>query len=215
MALPLHESIICSNEGDDEPMRILPVICLAIILAIPFLANAQEPRAELFGGYSYLRVTEGEGANLNGWNISVTANANRWAGIVMDVGGHYGNRFVLVTGPLGQTASVQADAKVHSFMAGPRLFFRELPMFVPFVHGLFGISWANVDGSATFGPNTVEFSETQNAFAMGFGGGVDAQLLEGIALRLIQAEYVQTQFGDDTQNNARISFGVVVHLGSL
>ncbi|HEY7679288.1 MAG TPA: hypothetical protein VIC04_02135 [Terriglobia bacterium] len=194
-------------------MRILAIVSLVIFI-LPSLAEAQDPSAEVFGGYSYFRATEDDGANLNGWNASVAANANSWIGVVMDVSGHYGNRSALVQGPAGQLASVDADAKLHNFLVGPRVSLRALPMVTPFVHGLFGVSWAKVNGSATFGATTVELSETENAFALGFGGGLDATLLGGVALRLVQVDYIQTQFGDGTQDNVRVSFGIVARFGS-
>jgi hypothetical protein len=60
----------------------------------------------------------------------------------------------------------------------------------------------------------VALSETENAFALGFGGGLDATLLGGVALRLVQVDYIQTQFGDGTQDNVRVSFGIVARFGS-
>jgi hypothetical protein len=41
------------------------------------------------------------------------------------------------------------------------------------------------------------------------GGGLDWNATTHIGIRVIQAEYVMTRFGGDTQNNARISTGVV------
>jgi hypothetical protein len=193
-------------------MRILAIAALAIC-TVPFFAEAQTPRAEFFGGYSYLRATEGDGANLNGWGASVAANANRWVGVAVDVSGHYGSRSALVQGPAGQIAGVDADASLHHFLIGPRFSLRGFPMVTPFVHGLLGISWAKVDASAVFGATTVQLSQTDNAFALGFGGGLDATLIGPVALRLIQVDYIQTQFGDETQDNARVAFGIVARFG--
>ena len=41
------------------------------------------------------------------------------------------------------------------------------------------------------------------------GGGVDWNATTHIGIRLIQAEYLMTRFASETQNNARISAGVV------
>jgi hypothetical protein len=42
------------------------------------------------------------------------------------------------------------------------------------------------------------------------GGGLDWNATTHIGIRLIQAEYLMTQFLDTTQNNARISTGVTI-----
>ncbi|MGA8767592.1 MAG: hypothetical protein WB559_11270, partial [Candidatus Acidiferrales bacterium] len=52
-------------------------------------------------------------------------------------------------------------------------------------------------------------SGSENAFAMTAGGGVDWNATTHIGIRLIQAEYLMTRFASETQNNARISAGVV------
>ena len=41
------------------------------------------------------------------------------------------------------------------------------------------------------------------------GGGVDWNATTHIGIRLIQAEYLMTRFFSETQNNVRVSTGVV------
>jgi len=55
-------------------------------------------------------------------------------------------------------------------------------------------------------------ANTQNAFAMTAGGGVDYKLLDHFSVRPFQAEYLMTRFGEGTlgtrtQNNLRVSTG--------
>ena len=52
-------------------------------------------------------------------------------------------------------------------------------------------------------------SVSENAFAMALGGGLDYNATSHIGIRLVQAEYLMTRFASETQNNARISAGVV------
>ncbi|PYX81904.1 MAG: hypothetical protein DMG66_01330 [Acidobacteria bacterium] len=54
-------------------------------------------------------------------------------------------------------------------------------------------------------------SDTSLAWAL--GGGVDWNVLPRVAVRLVQADLLQTRFGDDNQNNGRFSFGVVFKFG--
>src|SRR5213596_2891209 len=82
-----------------RPRRICSMQKFAIgvvfLCLLPLAAMAQDtPKAEVFGGYSYLRVNElsglGIGLNLNGWNGSVTGNVNDWFGVKADFSGQYG-----------------------------------------------------------------------------------------------------------------------------
>jgi opacity protein-like surface antigen len=66
-------------------------------------------------------------------------------------------------------------------------------------------------------------SASKNAFAMTVGGGFDLKLSKKIALRLVQAEYLYTRFGNscefaicnnnNNQNSFRLKSGIVVGWG--
>ncbi len=99
---------------------ILAILCLCFALATVVSAQSY-PRAEVFGGYSYLRVdTQGvSGASLDaecnlllgagtcppgtfgvhpalhGWNASAQVNVNRRFGVKADMSGHYGTPVTL------------------------------------------------------------------------------------------------------------------------
>jgi hypothetical protein len=65
------------------------------------------------------------------------------------------------------------------------------------------IGVAHIHNGGTFpGP-------TNTSFATALGGGVDYRLIRILALRL-QVDYVQTRFYSTTQNNLRLSPGVVL-----
>jgi outer membrane immunogenic protein len=73
----------------------------------------------------------------------------------------------------------------------------------PFAQALFGGAHISVSDSESGG--------SANAFAWAIGGGLDANVLPHVGIRLIQAEYFMTKFDDglnNRQNNARISAGV-------
>jgi hypothetical protein len=67
----------------------------------------------------------------------------------------------------------------------------------PFAHVLLG--GGHVSGGG--------FSDT--SFAMAIGGGIDAELMHGIYWRVIEGDYLPTHFFGTTQNNARLSTGIV------
>jgi hypothetical protein len=49
-----------------------------------------------------------------------------------------------------------------------------------------------------------------SSFSMAIGAGIDTELIRGIRWRIVQADYLLTDFGSRTQNNARISTGIVL-----
>ena len=168
-----------------------------LMLGFCVSAMAQEtPKAEIFGGYSYLRANIlGEGFNFNGGSGSVALNANNWFGIVGDFGGYH----------LSQSG---VSVNIFSYTFGPKLAYRKSERLTPFGQALFGGARA----SAGFAGQ----SASENAFALALGGGVDAKVTPHVAIRLVQVEYVLTKFTDgrnDRQNNARISTGIVFRVG--
>ncbi|MDD5543379.1 MAG: hypothetical protein PHX83_09405 [Acidobacteriia bacterium] len=168
-------------------MRKLLWLGLVAILVMPLSLLAQDyPKAEIFGGYSFQHV-EG-GTNLNGWNASLAGNLNNWLGVVADFGGYYG------------------DFNDHTFMFGPQISYRGDERFTPFFHALFG-------GAHDSG-GLLE-AKGSTAFAMAIGGGIDYNASKNFAVRIIQVDYLMTRFNipggshPNTQNNARVSVGIV------
>jgi len=173
--------------------KLWPAVLFLFLLGNRGLAQ-QVSRAEVFGGYSYFRINpaSGEGANFNGWNAAFQGNVNSYFSLVADFSGAYQND--------------EASVNIHSFLGGPRIT-KRLGKTSPFAHALFGAARAE---ASAFG---VGVSETK--FAMALGGGVDLEVTKRTSVRLVQADYVMTRFADQTQNNIRLSFGIVLHLGSL
>lgn len=178
---------------------------LGLLLATLPAAAQDLPRAEVFGGYSYLRVNPGggvDGINLNGWNASVAGNLNNWFGVVGDFSGHYGTPDI---------SGLAVEVRQHSYTFGPRFSYRQTDRVTPFAHALFGAS--NVRLRA---PGTPTDSET--ALAVILGGGVDVKANDSIAVRVVQADYFMTRFegptgSTESQHNLRLSFGVVFRFG--
>ena len=173
-------------------------ILVAVILATAGSAVAQDfPKAEIFGGYQYIRFNPGggsTGSNCQGGAGSVAGNLNHWFGVVGDFG------VCKVTGlPSG------TSAHLVNYLFGPKLTYRSRGRLSPFAQVLFG--GERIGGSA-FGS-----SGSDSSFAMAFGGGADYEMTNHVAIRLIQAEYLYTKFGGTRQNNARISAGIVYRWG--
>ena len=218
------------------------LLLAALILMMPVLASAQDdtPEVEVFGGYSYLRADEeligigDDNEDLHGWNGSVAYSLNDWFGLEADFAGHYGSdRTTLVSPVFGPTPfpsvtlDVDADARQHTFLFGPRVTARG-DRVTGFGHALFG--GANIHreirstpvGPVPPGINPISFEDSETSFAMAVGGGIDINLSDRVAIRAIQADYLMTRYEDervfgsgaDSQHNARFSVGIVFRFGS-
>jgi len=217
-----------SNVVAFEPVQLFPA---SAVPAASMSANmppagrreGSYPRVELFMGYTYLRATPQLAAGnrmvyLNGGSTSVAFNLNRYVGLVGDFGGFNETRLQLTTGnpptALGSYEGVD-DGTVFTFLVGPRISFRG-HRITPFAQALFGGIRAseemNCQGCAPILPK-------ETSFALTAGGGLDLRLRHRLAIRIIQAEYLRTNFEDLTtgnkaaQHDIRLSTGIVFRFG--
>ena len=164
------------------------------VLFVPLAAIAQQtPEAEVFGGYSNLVANvSGPSFNLNGLDFSVAENVNSWFGGALDFTSHFGT---------------EAGNKVNTqtITYGPVFSYRKHPSAVPFAHCLLGA----VRGSADY----LDISKSAWQFTVVAGGGLDVKLTDAVALRVIQADYVMTRFSSTSQDNIRLSAGIVLRFG--
>jgi opacity protein-like surface antigen len=171
------------------------IMAAALVLAFAFQASAQDtaPKVELSGGYSY--VHNGKfSLDFHGGSGSLAYNFNNWLGAVADIGGYK------LSGTPG------ASLNIVSYTFGPRISFRH-DRFTPFAQILLGGARASASVNGGGGGS-------ENTFSMLAGGGLDIKLSQHFGVRLPQIEYFMTRFGSQTQNNVRISAGIVIRLGS-
>jgi hypothetical protein len=153
-----------------------------ILLAGVLCASAFAQRVEIFGGAQFEHLQSSY--NAAGWNGSVTGNFKHVLGITADFSGVYNSRVT--------------DSSVYTYTVGPVLTAR-LPVVQPFVHALFG------------GATTKFAGVSDSSFAMLLGGGLDMGFRKGIGFRLVQVDWLMTQFADQTQNKqGRVSAGIVI-----
>lgn len=161
------------------------LVALVLFVAAPTMAQ-ETPKAELFGGYEYLRISGGKNCHGGGGNLAY--NFKDWLGGVVDLGG------CKVTGlPAG-------SANAFNYLFGPRVSYRSYGSLTPF-------------GQILFGGEHLGGTFSDNAFAMTVGGGADYKFTEHVSFRG-QAEYLYTHFGGSGQNNARIEAGIVYRWGA-
>jgi opacity protein-like surface antigen len=175
------------------------VACAVLLLSL--VAFGQErgeaPKAEIFGGYQYFHANSGvsglSGFNLNGWNASASGFFSRNLGVTADFSGSYGTPSVLGVG---------VKTNFYTFLFGPTVRVPNSSRLTPFAHVLFG--GGRISGSA-FG---VSVSSTD--FTWAAGGGVDVNLSRNFAIRLGQADFLQSRVAGSSQNNFRYSTGIVL-----
>jgi opacity protein-like surface antigen len=178
------------------------VSLLAFVSLFGVAGQAQERKTiDVFAGYSYVRAnpaTNGaSGFNLNGGSASVAYNFNNWLSGVADFGA-YTNSNILNSG-VGGTVS--------TYLFGPRVSYHHYGRVTPFGEALFGVAHTGADVLVT--PNS------QNAFAMTVGGGIDYRVNEHFSVRPAKVDYLLTRFNEfnttnaQSQNNLRVSTGIV------
>ena len=193
-------------------------IAITFALAVAQAASAQsdEPkenlsRVDLFGGYSYVRsniVVSDTSINLNGGSGSVAYNFNGWLGIVGDVGIYH----------QGSITANRLSLTVSTYQAGPRFSLRRHPRLTPFGQVLLGAGHAGGTLYTTSLGGGLAPLGTSNALVLTAGAGVDWKVTRSIGIRVIQAEYLYTQFNNGAghgsdQNNVRLSAGIVFSFG--
>jgi hypothetical protein len=167
-----------------------------VMAASSLSAGQVAPRWEFFGGYSYLRFDSprlgyANWSNLNGFNGEVTFNLKPQWGFTADGSGHYGNQLT-----------------IYNYMIGPQYSLRKDKSSF-FGHVLFGKA-----------QNTVNIpTATRNGFesvgrGVAAGGGYDRDLSPRFTFR-VQADYLNTSTFGATQNDFRISTGIVFHHGHI
>jgi Outer membrane protein beta-barrel domain len=161
--------------------KMLLVFGLCMVAALS--AQAQDDnKAEVFGGYTYMRFRSSPNANLNGWEASAQYKFRDWIGGVADFDGHYG--------------SIRGNGtSTYTYLFGPQI---SWPARVsPFGHLLLGGAHNSTAGVGN------------SSFSMALGGGIDVTLTDKFRWRVLQADYLLTQFGGGSQNNARLSTGII------
>lgn len=194
-------------------------VVLVAVLLLPLVVIGQdEPKAEIFGGYSYVRNSSN---SFHGWEGQATAYVGRYFGVTGDVSGHYRTAvaFAPVTG-----VSASADQRLYYFLFGPTVTAR-FDKHSVFAHALFGGAHSSLGAGINLpiigGVSTDVSSAT--AFAMALGGGVDFGLSPNFAIRPAQVDYIYTRFdsidalttglsssASGHQNSFRYSAGVVI-----
>jgi hypothetical protein len=125
-----------------------------------------------------------------------------------------------LTGDHASSVASGIDINKMTFMGGPRYTYTghtgaaATPRYQISAQGLFG----GVHGFDGLYPEGSAVTSSASGFALQAGGGFDYYLTKHWGLRLFEANYVRTDLPNnaaDVQNDLRLSFGVVYHIGAV
>jgi OmpA family/Bacterial Ig domain/Outer membrane protein beta-barrel domain len=176
------------------------------------------PKWEVAGMFQYVNFCPCAGfKSFNNYGASgeLTYNATNWLGLTAEVSGYHFSRQIFGAPITNADGSVSFPLQTitgswETYLFGPRINFRRFDHFVPFVEVLFG---------GAHGSSQLTGSQSQDAFSLAAGGGVDVILAKNIAWRFFEADYLMTNFTgalqnpSGRQNNFRIGSGIVLRWG--
>ncbi len=184
--------------------RLLPISIVLLLLAAPVWGQ-DYPKVEVFGGFSYLDVIVDDvfaGASevrFYGWQANISGNFHENIGLVFDVGGQYKSVLDITT-------------QFYEFLVGPRFRTQNEPI-TGFAHAMVGLVHARASGLSAFPLPGVGDTVSDTAFALGFGGGVDVNVNDVVAIRVFQTDFLVDHFADEWNWNFRIGSGIVFKFG--
>ena len=212
-------------------MRCFLLVGLLLIAAGSALAQ-DYPKIETSPAFMYIRtsgsltntfIVNGQAVNnvpaLNcaGGGGTIAYNVSSLIGIAADLGGCkiFSNAY-----GAGNTIS----GSEFTYLFGPRLTYRSGSRFEPFVELNFGgmrFALKCKSSAANCVTSTNGNTYSKNAFAMTVGGGFQVKVNHKLSLRLVQAEYLYTRFGNNcalavcnnnnNQNSFRLKSGIVLN----
>ncbi len=166
-------------------------------------ANAQVPASgNIFFGYSFENASSTAlddltRPNFHGWDGSLEGKLAPFIGLVTDISGHYGTQTFTVATPGGGAVNASVTGHQYEVLFGPRV---SVPVgkITPFGEFFVGVAHISSNG----------FSPTNTSWATALGGGIDYRLVRLVAVR-VEGDYVRTNFFSTSQNDIRISTGIV------
>src|SRR5579862_5840990 len=177
--------------------RVVALLFFTLLISVPRLHAQQASRFDAFGGFSYLRfnaLTIGypNDTNMYGWNVDGTGYIKWGVGATVDASGNYGSQL-----------------SSYHFMVGPQYRWRR-PTSNIFIHGLFGKAQNNASIPQ---PTRSGFESVGRSFGGGFG--YDHEWKDRFSIRVFQVDIFHTTTFGKSQNDARVSTGVIYHFGHI
>jgi hypothetical protein len=186
----------------DERLVSKAIFAAFALVAFTTASFAQVPRGNIFIGYSYLSADTNTSSrpNVHGWNGSIEGRVLPFVGVVADFSRHYATQLTCAATPPATCPAV-LNGRLDSYVFGPQVS-ASVGGVRPFAHALFGAAHTNANG-------TSGASLSDTSFATALGGGADFRLAPFLGWRM-QADFLLTRFLRSTQNNVRVSTGIVL-----
>jgi hypothetical protein len=178
--------------------RLIAILPVVFLMASTSLLHAQQvPRFDVFGGYAYRwfdapSIGYPSHANLSGFNFDGTGYIFKRLGVTVDASGTYGDQL-----------------QVYDFMFGPQ-YTRRRPKSKLYVQGLFGKAENRADI-----PQLTRTHFTSVGRSYGGGAGYDYDWKDLFSIRVLQVDYFRSSTFKTTQNDIRVSTGIVFHFGHI
>lgn len=211
-------------------MKRYSFICsLAALALLPMIAVAQGskgsgsetpavPKAELDMGYSYLSVhptkSQVTSFNMNGGGAGFVYNLSSLIGVKADFMGYTGS--VTAT---GTSNAVKVTPTLFTYLFGPQ-FTKRTKKLNYFGEALFGAGHTSAAWAQAVHPTgtTGTVYNSNNSFAMEYGGGIDWKITPHIALRPVEVDYLFSRYSANgvsaQQNGFKYLIGLNIMMGS-
>ncbi len=199
--------------------KLFLIVTVVGLSCVPVAAQSEATQGELSWTYSYLNrdvelvspifpdIRRGGRVSVPaGIGFNVSWNLTSYMGIVSDFSYHWKD----FTTSLSPT---QAKTRDFIFLFGPRFYARSKGV-TGFGHALIGGTRSSnefVDRLTGGDLRSLKISQTN--FTLGFGGGIDLNPSEVVAVRAFQFDYLPTYRNGRWVDNYRISSGVVFRFG--
>ena len=199
-------------------MKVRSLLILGVTLLLGSMAFAQDDhKVEATGDYSYFRLNPGlpsvwNSQNLNGGGGQLALYVKPWLALAADLQG-YGS-FTQCPKSSSEFSGC-ASGNLFTYTFGPQIKYR-MGKLEPFAEVLLGGAHSNFYANACNKDTGIcgSKSPSNNAFALAIGGGVDIPVSSKFTIRLVDADYELTRFGNNftggnnSQNNFRFQTGV-------
>lgn len=170
---------------------------------------------------------------------SVTFNANSYFGVEAAVRWNSGDiatmDITFIENDIPTDYDVSIEYSNVALLVGPHFAVRKNEVVTPFAHALIGLDrntlTLNVAGEGEESSMDLggeeslnlfselglgeppDFLENRNGLGVALGGGIDVNVHDNVAIRLIQADYYMSRHGEKSWNNIALAFGAVLFIG--
>jgi hypothetical protein len=220
------------------------ITVMVLLFAAVAVAENEVPRYEAYLGFQYVRANQfnqntGLGTITGGFDMyggdgQFVYNFSKWISGVIDAGAVNKPNVAILDAHIQNTTAFA--------YAGPRAYFHKGGRIHPFAEALFGGAFRRASTEVTAltsfdtpnipvvspgnlfpGPLAVvnaRLTDSENAFSMKIGGGVDYRLNKHFSFRPVEVDYVLTRFPSlssgthENQNSIAASAGVIFTFGA-